>query len=135
MRSRPGGPRLDWVLCISYLAIISGVRTWGEKKVSLPVRARSKVSQADQASKQATAHNNTGTRGPRGGGSWALSLSLLKLKNEDPGLPAFAALAAQIVMTAAGWADASRLCLTRFPSDDIASSVCVCDLFPPGLVW
>lgn len=64
-----------------------------------------------------------------------LSLCLLKLKNEDPGLPAFAALAAQIVMTAAGWADAGRLCLTRFPSDDIAP-VCVCDLFPArrGLV-
>lgn len=32
VRSRPGGPRLDWVLCISYLAIISGVQDMGGEK-------------------------------------------------------------------------------------------------------
>lgn len=75
VRSRPGGPRLDWVLCISYLAIISGGSGHGgRKRFHCPLEGRSKVSQADQASK-ATQHSNTAHVG-RGREGAGLSLSL-----------------------------------------------------------
>lgn len=59
---RPGGPCLDWVLCTSYLAIISGQTDRQSMAYSITVQqGRSKVSLADQAGKPASMHAETTT--------------------------------------------------------------------------
>lgn len=113
--SKPGGPRLDWVLCLTYLAIISGPHRAREreKRFQLSIHPRQIEGFPGRSSKQASKRASTlGLGHYSTQHTWAAEegAGILKLKVKNPGLPAFAALAAQIV-TSAGWADVIRLCL------------------------
>lgn len=94
----------------------------GRSKVLRPIKQAGKQASTLDLGHYSTRHTWAGEEGA----------GILKLKVKDPGLPAFAALAAQLV-TSAGWADVIRLCLSRFPSDDVAP-MCVIVSSRRGLV-